>query len=568
MERGNKDELREEIKRQTPTAAQSSNAPEHPTEPTKRKKYREAMQPASPEEDLKDLHQRVINLLEDMRYNAPNSATLAEIDKALTEDLARRAAAGKILSNSQDERDLLNAIKMPVNDNSATISAPSIGNWESSIGQSAKGPSNDVVHHSSAPVAKDTPSSPSDIINNIEVAYAFVTRDEYIDADPIFFGGSETNTELDSKYVETITFSDTQKLAHYRQSTQQIVLYEYSEDIKEDFKDQNDQRAEFIKGNKYAQQQVYYHELTHAMHHQYDGDDESNLSLVNTARTRNLTERTARAVEYLNATETYLSLKKQGIKEVDAYGTGEMLPIEHILEMNEGLKEIVLRDNFDLNDKQCLRDIASAAMKSWNEEVKESYDKVIKDIAAENAPENRGFTAMKSYYTDIKQDDNVYQIVSDRMLKDVLISENTFVDLTCCKDILDDMSISNAYSLTHCPTPEEMNAIDAHLEKKGLKTDEEKESYLANYFEETTNRTGNADAELTEILLSYNNKITYADNLAVMKNKDKYILWDQEKDAYLALSKEEFYALTNKKEPNQNNQSNLLAAHYAQSLGR
>ena len=122
------------------------------------------------------------------------------------------------------------------------------------------------------------------------------------------------------------------------------------------------------------------------------------------------------------------------------------------------------------------------------------------------------------------------------MLQDVYVGQNTNIDLTHCKDLLDTMSLDEAQYITTCqtkedinfldennppksktPTLEELEAINKHLENKGITKPKEKDKYLADYFNALSKRILDTDPELTNIILSYNNTLKYDDQIILTK---------------------------------------------------
>lgn len=238
-------------------------------------------------------------------------------------------------------------------------------------------------------------------------------------------------------------------------------------------------------------------------------------------------------------------LQKLGLSGVYFKEQTEM-PVEDILSIHsENLKEHVLKYGFDANDSESVRGVVKVAADYWNHDRKESYLKQLLD-SAESGFRYFSLQPWSKQLEILKNEDKIYQKISSRMLKDVYIGQNTTVDLSGCRDLLDTMSAEEArrqIGIRNDSIPrdkceseendigrisvisyEEMKAVDEYLTSKGLKTDEEKSEYMACYLEGMALRTGkNADAGLTKILMSYNPNIIYPDGVAVEYKADGMI---------------------------------------------
>lgn len=217
--------------------------------------------------------------------------------------------------------------------------------------------------------------------------------------------------------------------------------------------------------------------------------------------------------EYDNLSKTYASFLQEK-------------PLESILTHFPGLKEAMPDGNFDPNNQEQVRNIVQASSDYWHSECKDGYASQSTDAADTNS---------FPYYTwseqleILQQQDASYNETSERMLKNLYIGQNTTVDLTNCRDLLDTMSNDDALKLIqqHNQTAlnddyipvisyEEMKQIDTHLESLGLKTDEEKMEYMSNFINSAATRTNtHTDPVLSEILLSHNSHIGYVDGTSI-----------------------------------------------------
>ncbi|MBO5284637.1 MAG: hypothetical protein J6B00_02040 [Alphaproteobacteria bacterium] len=248
-------------------------------------------------------------------------------------------------------------------------------------------------------------------------------------------------------------------------------------------------------------------------------------------------ENLAQKGEAIDGSLAYAGLGRAYVTAVDN------MPIEGILEMHDGLKEVVSKHGFDPNNPKSVRRVVEASSKYWHEGWRqEAYTKQM----LTSADVGKMYFDTKSWSEQIKileNEDKNYQDVSARMLKDVYIGHNTMVDLSGCRDLLDTLSTPGALSefsrhnmkldmnsqeekeiwgnKINPVSLAEMKEIDAYLTKKGLKTDDEKMAYMSRYMEDMAYRRGQVnDEELTAILMKYNNNITYQDNLSVSYGRD------------------------------------------------
>ncbi|MCM1323768.1 MAG: hypothetical protein NC218_06365 [Acetobacter sp.] len=242
-------------------------------------------------------------------------------------------------------------------------------------------------------------------------------------------------------------------------------------------------------------------------------------------------------------TEDELLEKLKGCGLTNAYATVvKELPTESILEMYPGLKEAVGEKVFDVKDTESVARVVKVATDIWEEERIDDYE--AQTLNAANVGQK--CFASRSWSEQIKileNQDRVYQEVSERMLKDVYIGNNTTVDLSGCRDMLDTLSTRDAcnmisehnegitagwlFDVSICSnyisviSLEEMKKVDAYLEGKGLKTDEQKMGYMSEYLDNIAyRRPKEKDNALTEILLAHNPNITFEDGLSVEHQSD------------------------------------------------
>lgn len=138
-----------------------------------------------------------------------------------------------------------------------------------------------------------------------------------------------------------------------------------------------------------------------------------------------------------------------------------------------------------------------------------------------------------------------------RMLEKVYIGNNTYVNLTDCRDLLD-MSAQEAEKILpyDVPSNEAVLAVNNYLETNHITN---KDEYLAEQFKKIVTRDPSADKKLADIMLQpYSNsladRIVYADNLALYTDKDNtsnYVLRDYNTQEFSSYNKHLLETKTN-----------------------
>lgn len=272
---------------------------------------------------------------------------------------------------------------------------------------------------------------------------------------------------------------------------------------------------EYQKGNTFAQLSILYHELTHFKHYKYDHCNELTLP-IDRYKCDRLTEKIAATVQYQNAAQLYSILKEQKVTKFEI--NGEVKPIESILEPFDGLKEYLMQNSYSPNNKKDVRAVTEIACNWWNDKRQNVY--LVQDMKA------AGKHTAHSMFNALETDRKRYDGVTKNMLKDLYIGNNTNIDLSHCRDLLDDISdekvlqnikslpidISNG-GLTYGQAVE----ISNYLEQKGLHTEEEKLNYLNQNYNHIVLRDGEYDKDLEKLLLDISpasqRSIIYADGL-------------------------------------------------------
>lgn len=269
---------------------------------------------------------------------------------------------------------------------------------------------------------------------------------------------------------------------------------------------------------------VAIHENTHRKHNIYDGMNMLGDTPENAIKENRLTETTAKAAEYLAIAQLYTSLKEQGVEQLEI--DGAVKPLESMLDYCPNLREAIEKDGFDANNPQSVRNVVEAASDYWHKTFEQAYEEQHADAAKQNMEERVPFATRLR--TSREAPEERYLQTSERMLQNIYIGSNTRVDLTHCRDLLDTMGNEDAKELMKRnnikpkpkPSKEMLEAVDKYLEKRGAKTDEEKQTLLQEEFVKITHRDKDADQELKNIMLGNGGSIRYANGLVETRLPD------------------------------------------------
>ena len=273
-------------------------------------------------------------------------------------------------------------------------------------------------------------------------------------------------------------------------------------------------QSEYLKWNPIAITANLVHEGAHMKHMRYDGF----LTLkkpIDIVKVDNLTEKIAYTSENLYAANQYSLLKKEGVKNIEI--NSEQQPIENILTMYPGLKEAVSEQGFDPQNKKDVEKVVRLSSDFWDKNRAKQYQR-----------QHQNLVLTKSSVDNLIQccahDDKQYDDIAKKMLQNTYISNNTNIDLSEYRDILDNMTTDKAKEiLANEPigielTYGQINKVNDYLDTLNLKTEEEKMAYLQQNYEKITLRNEPYDEKLKEIMMQsgleeHKNTVFYADGL-------------------------------------------------------
>lgn len=478
---------------------------------------------------------------------------LMEVSAQVNTNITQESFIADFAESEKESQKLETQLNSPVSDPYLAPQVCNIGNWN---GMWILEPDNEYSE-----IAK-VPERPRDVLtrDDITIEDKELTQEDV--ANGVTFGSYKA--EFDQLTVHR--FSVSEETANFiTEHTQQSLTPE---------------TAESKVNNVLRQLSVLYHENLHRKHNIYDGMGKLGDTPINTIKEDRLTETTAKATEYLAIAQLYTTLKEQGVKNLDI--DGEIKPLESMLDLCPNLRETIEKNGFNVNDPQSVRNVVKAASDYWHDEIKPLYEEQHANAATHNVNENVSFSTQLR--TSKEDPEKRYQKTSKRMLSNVYIGSNTYVDLNHCRDLLDTMSneeaqqIMNNHNITppQRPSQETLMAVDKYLEQKGAHTDEEKQAMLEVAFIKIVDRAPDADQELKKIMLQNGGSIKYSDGLVethipnsnlVTIGKDKgktfvlHSFTDFSKKPEKAHTNENT-ASTQKEEKSNNNQLNQQQVNY------
>lgn len=295
------------------------------------------------------------------------------------------------------------------------------------------------------------------------------------------------------------------------------------------------------------------HETVHRQHFLDDGwaNIKASHNAIGWDRAELLSEKVALVAEAAYVVGLYQSIKA-GLIAIEI--NGEDKPIECILSTfdekyskyigNVSLKDVVLaNEQFDLNNPEDLNRLVYVASEVWNNGRCRCYENKVFKSSEKGIVSAMSFTE-RCHFLDGEMTEAQlmeYKKIESDMLKDVYVGFNTSVDLSNCDNMqrfhtLSDKVLAShqCFSMIELDNGENrksggekiknikecMNKLNEYMEKKGIKSDKEKDEYFAKFMKDVSCRNKPVDEEMLKIVLSYNNKIVYADGVIEEFNKD------------------------------------------------
>lgn len=333
-------------------------------------------------------------------------------------------------------------------------------------------------------------------------------------------------------------------LAH--QNGDNIIMPDYnlSPELADKLKDvHNNYAAEYLNGNTAAKLAVYFHELSHynrenkGIDNMPKGNAETNLTL------NYVDEKSAHVAENLALVNIYDQCKKTGAEYFEYKDT--KIKTDELLDMYPNLRECVEKNGSDLTKKDTLIAISKVAAESWDEHSLPSYKSgEFQEFTSEN---NSSIVEQIQAVKDGKK-------AMSEQLKDIDIGYGMKIDLPdeCKSFIYPDKKKLQEFICENedgrHPSNDGLLAIDAYLEKRGLKTNKAKDEYIRTQYEKIVNRTPDADNTLKDLMLNAelnpnNDKRIYYTDALIKKEQNGITVVSNDNDkTFYPVNKEETLA--------------------------
>lgn len=415
---------------------------------------------------------------------------LIEMSAQINTPITQESFAADFTESEKESLQLESQLSSPVSDAHLEPQVCNIGDWQGTWILDPESEYSEIA---------DIPEKPRDMLKREDITI----KDKVLTRDEVQNGVTLGSYNAQNDELTLHRFSIPEETAEYLKNDTQ---HSYTKET-----------ADNRLNNTLQQLATLYHENLHRKNNLYDGSGRLGDTPINAIKKNRLTETTAKATEYLVIAQLYTNLKKQGVENLII--NGESKPLASMLDLCPNLREVVEKEGFDANDKQSVRNVVKAASDYWHKEIRPLYKEQHAQAAQQNINEWVSFATQVR--TSKEDPDKNYQQTSERMMDNVYIGSNTYVDLNHCRDLLDTMSneeaqqIMNDYNIKDKQTPskETLLAVDKYLEQKGAHTDEEKQTMLEEAFIKIVYRDTDADQELKNIMLQNGGSIRYADGL-------------------------------------------------------
>lgn len=294
--------------------------------------------------------------------------------------------------------------------------------------------------------------------------------------------------------------------------------YVLSEDYINSLSDEQKSSLQYLikSGNPLGEVPTYYHELTHYEHfnngQMEHGTGQTNLALSYT------TEKVAHSVQYLSVAYMYKTMKDKGIENI--HHNGENIPLDKLVDFYPGLKEIITKPDFNLDNKDCVIDVVKKASDYFDNTRFDKYctEQFVHNVSGYNL-------SIVELINSVKDG----QLSMDEMLRNRNIGQGVRIDIPkeCAKYLQPSQDFLDKFVALHNDNMPLSNkgllALDNYLESINLKSDAEKNEYLKKQFTNIINRTDDADLTLRDLMVNCSLKkddqiIYYADGLLVENN--------------------------------------------------
>lgn len=277
----------------------------------------------------------------------------------------------------------------------------------------------------------------------------------------------------------------------------------------------------YAEGDVITKNNIAVHEGVHYQHYNYDGMQDKQTTPTAAVIENHLTEKIAYTAQYMNLAHTYTLMKEQGATHYQTVINGEVTnrPLAEMLDTYPGLREAVEKHGFDPKNNKDIQKITELASTNWDTIYQSRYQKQ-HISAADAALDYQNSLPFSERMANLENEKEHLDQVKARMLTNVNIGNNTYVDLSKQADLLDNLPFHEAENLvkkangnTKPLSYSDMKVVNDYLESKGLTTDEQKDSYIAEQYNKIANRLPGQDDELLLAMTKYNKNVRYTDGI-------------------------------------------------------
>ena len=391
------------------------------------------------------------------------------------------------------QEELLNTVQHPAQDGS--VNSAKIGDFSLSNAELGK-----IVHLKTDATAEDWREN---TIRDEEIIEA-TDKDEFDEEIIDRYGGRVAATIPGAMWLPKYQIED-EGFKKYLENTDNSMMQYYTD-------------------NTIAHISLLAHERTHYQHYQQNpGTADTPLMSLEFSDT---TEQIANFNEYMTHAHIWKSAKKSGAKYIQL--GDKQIKTDDILKYMPGLKEEVLRNGFDEKDPECRQRIAKISSEHWNKKRSEVYGLQAKTMAFQH----KDFPLMGAIVNAREWKERKKQMVENLKTGDgaTFSAPECLVYFEPSKKRIKTLATELSENHPDIPfvTNDDLLKLDKHMNKIGLKTDEEKEKYITEQMIYISKRDSKTDKDFEKLLLAASNQgnqqITYADGITVKYDKDKAVI--------------------------------------------
>ena len=371
---------------------------------------------------------------------------------------------------------------------------------------------------SAAPKSADSTDA---YIGDIAVKNAKTLNKEYLNKDadlggiqqyinrPVAIENAQSIDEINA----VITEEQNSALAWADKDEIFLPVYGMSDELKNSLLQSKSSATQYALGVTTAEIDVLGHEQCHALHAMQNSG--SNDTPYMAAEHSQITEQIANFNQYMTYAHLYKNAKAAGA-ETYTFSNGAEIKVDDLLKTMPGLEQEVTKNGFDEKDPACRQRIAKIASDYWNNE---RYDSFYAKQAREAAEKSTDYALMGAIINAREWEER-----KKAMVTHLKTGDGAPYDAPECLKYFVPPEGRTQQLIEGIPSPsnETLLKIDAYMNARGIKTDDEKEVFLLKELTAIAERRDTADKDLKQFLLSVSSpdkqEILYADGISVKYN--------------------------------------------------